>query len=141
MELNFENLKYELRENMVYKSVTCPSKQSTEYKDNILFFMDIYKHFRSYCKEGVITSELLQKYRKEFKKVNIFYNKDCYKGKVFADSGIIEVGGNAFAYACKNAEVRSFDEALIVACDDVKVYAFGKYNKQYKRGVAVSNLQ
>lgn len=108
----------------------------------------IRKEFFALCGKGVIQSSYLKRYKSQFEKVGVLYNKTNYEAKylqdnknlcIFVESEMMSaIGENSLVYCrdgfvilrdntiamCKNSDVYCYDNSKIHAdwCGDINVY-------------------
>ena len=85
----------------------------------------IKDNFNWCCRNGVIDAPLLEKYKKDFARNEIYVNIDTERGFLLCDgNATVEAYGNTMVEACGNATVEAWNNATVEAWDNATVEAY-----------------
>lgn len=81
-------------------------------------------NFHWVCRNGIITPDLIEKYRQEFADNDIFFNENTEYGFLLCCNATAEAYGNTVVGVCGNSTVKSGDRTSLMVWDNATVEAY-----------------
>ena len=124
MESNFNEIKQEILRR-AKKASACKSEYGRAYAaENLSEQSQVIKdNFDWACIYGVLTVDLIERYKEDFSANDIYANQNAKNGYLLCDSATVEAYGNAIVKAYGNSIVEAYDNAKVEAFDSTTVRA------------------
>lgn len=125
MKSNFNEIKQEILRR-AKEARACKFEYSRAYvTENLSELSKVIKdNFYWACAHGVLTADLVEKYKEDFSANDIYANQNVKNGYLLCDRDTVEAYGDTTVKAYGSATVKAFDNTLITVCDNVTVEAY-----------------
>ena len=124
MEPNFNEIKQEILRR-AKKANACKSEYGRACAAETISELSqvIKDNFDWACIYGVLTVDLIERYKEDFSANDIYANQNAKNGYLLCDSATVEAYGNAIVKAYGNSIVEAYDNAKVEAFDSTTVRA------------------
>ena len=125
METRFDEIKQEILRR-AKKSRACKHEYSRAYAAETISELSqvIKDNFYWACAHGVLTIDLIEKYKEDFSANDIYANQNIKYGYIICSNAKVEVYGNTIVKAYGNSIVEAYDNAKVKAFDSTTVRAY-----------------
>lgn len=125
MESNFNEIKQEILRR-AKKASACKSEYGRAYAaENLSELSKVIKdNFYWACAHGVLTVDLIERYKKDFSANNIYANQNVKCGYLLCSDAKVEARGYTTVIAYGNSMVKAYGNTTVEAFDSTTVKAY-----------------
>ena len=125
MESNFNEIKQEILRRAKKANACKPEYRRVYVAKNLSELLQVIKdNFYWACVYGVLTVDLIERYKEDFSANDIYANQNAKSGYLLCSNATVEARGNAIVKAYGNSIVEAYDNAKVEAFDSTTVRAY-----------------